>query len=299
MKITCIVLFILSLTSGFAQSPLDFSGTSIDYLFEEYAQGLDETFFTPQVIKLRGKVKSCVIERIVAEPEPKADGINVGYVFHQMNYSFNADSRLSELEINTVHKPYGKAAFVSKKVIRHGFVWEGEKLKLQSFLDVEMNSTKLSVPEYNSDGRIRCEHWYRSSNGVFVEEYPIAVTYAYQPNRGFEITGKVKRYDERDEIVKYSKTFDSLGRIVKRSIYNRDLRLGAKNDPLETETFDYQYNDKGQIVKLIYSKGNSTPIVYFYNYKEPDALGNYRIQQVLDKDQKLLYEIGWTIEYYD
>lgn len=295
MKKASAILLMLLFTNGFAQSPLDFSEAGIDYLFEEYAQGLDEAFYTPQVSRLKGKIRSCVIERIILEPEPKAEGPNKSNFFYQLSYAFNADYRLSELEINAVNKPYRKEAGISKRYVRQGFVWEGSRLKLTSFFDVDVKSTSLAIMRYHADSSLHSQEWFRSSNGVFVDAYPISVNYRNLPDGGVQVTGKVKRDD--DSIVKFTQTFDNRGRMMKRCIYNRSLRPASKNNPADAEVFDYQYNEQGQVTSLSYTKGNSRPIYRIYHYKDPDPQGNYRIQQVLDKDQKILYEIRWKMQY--
>lgn len=298
MKKLASTLIILLSISVSAQTPLAFSVSyNTDMGFDHYTQGYDEALFTPQVMALKGKVRSCTVEEII--PESKIWNVWRDSMYlesYQLNYKFNNEGKIEELDVNLVTKGHQQPDKI-KTDVRQGFLWDGSQLKVQSFLGTFLNRSFLSIPEYNSNRKIQSERWYAGRDGIFTGQLPFTIKYDYQKDGSYEVQGFREPDSGKEKILKYKKHFDAKGRLTERYLYTRDLRKVASSDPKEAEIFHYEYNAEGRVSRMTYQKGDSKPIVHVYDYKDQDVQGNYTLMQVCNESKALLYEISWTIAY--
>ncbi len=292
------VIILLSMDL-YAQTPLAFTGGSADMGFDHYTQGYDETLFTPQVMALKGKVRSCIVEEII--PDSKLSAAwddSLRFQSYQLSYTFNNSGKAQQLDINFVTMGYRQPDEI-KTAVRHGFVWDGPQLKVMSFMETFLNRSFLSVLEYNPNNTVKSEYWLAGWDGIFTGRLPFAIKYDYQKDGSCEVNGILEADNTKENVLKYTKRFDAKGRITYRCLYARDLRTLTPNNPQNAEVFHYAYNAEGKISKMTYQKGNAKPIVYEYDYKDPDVHGNYKLMQVRNESKVLLYEFGWEIEYFE
>lgn len=296
-KLASILTIFLSIGIS-AQTPLVFSVSyNADMGFDHYNQGYDEALFTPQVMALKGKVRSCTVEEIIPESRIWNAWRDSMYLqSYQLSYKFNNDGKIEELDINLVTKGHQQPDKV-KTDVRQGFLWDGTQLKVQSFLGTFLNRSFLSIPQYDSHHTIQSEKWYTGRDGIFTGQLPFTVKYDYQKDGSYEVQGFREPDSGKEKILKFKKRFDAKGRLTDRYLYTRDLRKVTSSEPKESETFHYEYNAEGRISKMTYQKGDAKPVVHVYDYKDQDAQGNYTLMQVRNENNALLYEIAWVIKY--
>lgn len=190
-------------------------------------------------------------------------------------------------DVNFTRKAYKKPPVITEHFSSRSYAVEDKKIRLTSYFNVKDEKARLVINDYDKNNRIGAQHWYVMKNNNVQFPVPVVVRYRYSKNGSFTSYGMLeKKYTKSDTIVKFEHQYDSLGRIVKRVIYNRDFRITKSNDPREKEVFLYTYTKTGELFSMSYSRGDSGTINHFYTWKDPDANGNPKIQQVCDAAKK-------------
>jgi hypothetical protein len=221
----------------------------------------------------------------------------ISAVLTHLKYTFDQKALPVTLEFDFLERAYKKPSVVTKKIAKEQFAWSGKKIRLMTYTDVERRHTKLAVWNYNDHRQKTGEQWFALEETVF--PLPLQVQYRYHNNGAYTVYGFLKEEgNATDSLIKFSQEFDSLGRITKRTLYNRDLRTSQPNHPTNMETFEYSYNNAGKVSGMTHRSGESSVTTHTYRYRNPDKYGNDQVQEVRDENSRLLYEIAWKMEYY-
>lgn len=100
-----------------------------------------------------------------------------------------------------------------------------------------------------------------------------------------------------DTLYKFKQYYNTQGLLVKRIVYDRKLLSARYDDNIETEVFDYTYDNEGKPTSLSYTEGISEPVTFKLKFIMPDNEGNSKRMQVYNQYDVLLREVGWHIHY--
>lgn len=294
---TILTCFIASITlNAKTQTPLDFGGgLHLELLDPTYKEGFDEALFVPMVMALKGNIKNCSIEQMAPGTQPRKGESALVYRY---TYGFKSAGTFNSMHIDLIEKTYDKKDTIKAHIVEEGFIMENEKPKLVSYHDVDLKQTKLVVYEYNSHNKALAQRWYTMKNNAVDLTLPLKVDYTYSKKGMCTATGVLdKSYTGKGNLVKFTLEYDKDNRLIKRTIYNRDLRSTAENTPANMEVYTYSYSGDDCIVSMTYTKGTEKTKHYFFTCTNPDQKGNMQKQEVRDENKKLVYEINWAYEY--
>ncbi|HLP13267.1 MAG TPA: hypothetical protein VK177_15125, partial [Flavobacteriales bacterium] len=102
---------------------------------------------------------------------------------------------------------------------------------------------------------------------------------------------------ENDTLYKFKHYYNAQGLLTKRILYDRNFTAKRYDSSIETEVFEYTYDNEGRPTSLSYKEGISEPLVFNLKCIMPDKYGNMQRMQVYDQYHVLLREVGWYMDY--
>ncbi len=304
MKIQLAILFFTLFLSVdlFAQNPTWISNRgSMNYTFNKYdIEGYNEQAYLWQDALLKGGVQSCIISEIVDDSILIVDskyGMYYDKLSYNMEFVYDDDNQLNQLIINDENIKYKSPKSITN-IRKESLSWVLGQLQTRAYwLNDECNY--IVNYGYNDAGQVEKEQWsfiYQSAQEVNI--FPFEILYEYKKKGGHTITGIFKKTFESEKgITKYLLEFNEQGRLIKRTLYNRELRSREENVSSKLETFVYMYNEEGYLTSMASTKGTDATVVHCYKYINEDHFGNWQIQQVFDDKKTLLFEMKRNIKY--
>jgi hypothetical protein len=304
MKILLTTLFITLFLSVdlFAQNLTWISGSgSMNDAFNKYSHaGYNEQAYLWQDALLKGDVETCIISENITDSLIAANskhGMDLARFSYNMEFVYNLNKQLEQLIINDEEVEY-KMPKTIKNIRKESFTWVLTKLNTKAYwLNDECEYIINYI--YNDAGQIKEEQWssiYQYAQKVNI--FPFEVLYDYKADGGYTVTGTFKEeFDSEEGILKYLWEFNEKGQLIKRTLYNRELRSRKDNDPTKLETFAYIYNEEGYLTSMTTTNERKGTQTHFYKYIKEDKFGNWRIQQVYDDKHTLLFEMKREIRY--
>lgn len=304
MKTLLTTLFytLLFFTNTFAQNPTWISGSgSMNHMFNRYSHGgYNEQAYLWQDALLKGNVQTCIISENITDSLIAANskyGQYLGWLSYNIEFVYNPNKQLEQLIINDEDIEY-KTPKTIKNIRKESFTWALTKLNTKAYW---LNDACEYIINYiyNDAGQIKAEQWssiYQSAQKINV--FPFEVLYDYKTDGGYTVKGIFKEdFDSEEGILKYLWEFNEKGQLIKRTLYNRELRSRKENDSTKLETFTYVYNEEGHLTSMTSTNERKGTETHFYRYIKEDKFGNWSIQQVFDDKQIFLFEMRREISY--
>jgi hypothetical protein len=304
MKILLTTLFctLLFFVNAFAQNPtwINQNG-SMNYGFSKYSHvGYNEQAYLWQDALLNGDVHTCIISENITDSLIAANskhGMDLARFSYSMEFAYNLNKQLEQLIINNEDIEY-KTPKTIKNIRKESFTWALKKLQTRAYwLNDECEYIINYI--YNDAGQIKEEEWssiYQYAQKINI--FPFEVLYNYKTDGSYTVKGVLKDdFDSEEGILKYLWEFDEKGQLIKRTLYNRELRDRKNNAPTKVEIFAYTYNEEGYLASMTTTNERKGTQTHFYKYIKEDKFGNWRIQQVYDDKQVLLFEMSRKIRY--
>lgn len=304
MKIQLFFLFLTLFLSInlWAQNPTWINERgSMNYSFSKYSmEGYNEQAYLWQDALLKGAVQTCTISEKITDAIMVADSKYATYygkLSYNMEFIYNDKKQLEQLIVNDEDIKY-KSPKTVKNIRKESLSWVLDQLHTRAYWS-NGKCDYLVNYIYNDAGQIKKEHWGSISQvAPKVYIFPFEVLYDYKKEGGYTVTGTFKEdFDSKKGILKYILEFDEKGYLVKRTLYNKELKSRQENMPSKLETFVYIYNHKGYLTSMISKNGDNVPKVHCYKYIKEDQFGNWQIQQVYDDKKTLLFEMERILTY--
>lgn len=304
MKIVLTTLFctLLFLVNTFAQNPTWISNRgSMNDGFSKYShEGYNEQAYLWQDALLKGNVQTCIIAENITDSLIAASGSHgkyLGWLSYNMEFVYNLNKQLEQLIINDEDIEY-KTPKTIKNIRKESFTWALKKLQTRAYW-LKDECKYLINYIYNDAGQIKKEQWgsiYAYAQKISV--FPFEVLYDYKTDGSYTVKGVFKEdFDSEEGILKYLWEFNEKGQLIKRTLYNRELKDRTDNDLTKVETFAYVYNEAGYLTSMTTTNERKGTQTHFYKYVKEDKFGNWTIQQVLDDEENLLFEMKREILY--
>jgi hypothetical protein len=304
MKILLTTLFctFLFLVNIFAQNPTwGNQDGSMNYGFSKYSHGgYNEQAYLWQDALLKGDVRTCIIAENITDSLMAVsvnNGKYLGWLSYNMEFVYNLNKQLEQLIINDEAIQY-KTPKTIKNIRKESFTWALAKLHIRAYW-IKDECSHLINYIYNDAGQIKEEQWEVISDyAQKISISPFEVLYDYKTDGSYTVKGVFKEeFDSEEGILKYLWEFNEKGQLIKRTLYNRELKDRKDNDPVKVEIFAYTYNEEGYLASMTLINEDKGTQTHFYKYIKEDKFGNWRIQQVYDDKQVLLFEMSREIRY--
>ena len=297
-----ILNLLISFSNLFAQNPtwINQQG-SMNYTFSKYSlEGYNELAYHWQSTLLKGDVQSCIISEKVTDASLVVSHKYKQYygkISYNMEFAYNDFKQLKQLSVNQEKIEYKRPKTITN-IRKESLSWRLGQLQTRAYW-LEGECELFIQYFYDDQGRIQQEQWnsiYQSAQEIIL--FPFEVQYNYADNGFYTIKGVFKEdFDTKEGITKYLMEFNSTGQLIKRTIYNRDLRAKKPTETNDTEVYTYTYDKKGYLTAMTYQKGTNSATQHYYQYTNYDAMGNWQIQQVLNAKQEVLFEMERQLVY--
>lgn len=293
---------LLFLVNTFAQNPTWISNNgSMNDGFSKYSHGgYNEQAYLWQDALLKGDVHTCIIAENITDSLIAVNvkyGQYLGRLSYNIEFVYNLNKQLEQLIINDEDIEY-KTSKTIKNIRKESFTWALTKLQTRAYW-IKDECKYLINYIYNDAGQIKKEQWgsiYAYAQKITV--FPFEVLYDYKTDGSYTVKGVFKEdFDSEEGILKYLWEFNEKGQLIKRTLYNRELKSRKDNDSTKVEAFAYAYNEEGYLTSMTTTNERKETQTHFYKYIKEDKFGNWQIQQVFDDKNELLFEMKRQIIY--